>query len=300
MPPDGAASMTRRGGLVGRAAQALGEGPLHTLELARRVLGLEGHPGAASAAVFSLLGSDDRFRVDGEGRWSLAPGARALGRPLRDLSFAVVDVETTGGAYDNGHRITDIAVVEVRDGAVVDEWRTLVRPGRSIPPMITRLTGITNAMVRGAPDFEHVAPALQERLEGRVFVAHNMRFDWRWVSAELSAAGGDPPEGPRLCTIRLARALVPGLRRRNLDALTRHFGIPIHERHRAYGDALATARVLLRLLDEAAGRGIGDLQALDAHVRRNGRRKKRRSPQGELLGEAAAPREPPSPPEPEE
>jgi DNA polymerase-3 subunit epsilon len=274
---------------VHRSAEALRDGPLHTLELARSVLGLRGHAGAASAAVFSLLGTDARFEVDGEGNWSLAPGAEALGRPLPELAFAVVDVETTGGGYREGHRITEVAVVEVQGGTIVDEWETLVNPGRSIPRPVERITGISTGMVRSAPWFEHVAPELESRLRGRVFVAHNVGFDWRFVSSELAGAGADVPSMPRLCTVRLSRALVPGLRRRNLDALTRHFGIPVHARHRAYGDALATARVLLRLLDEATGRGIGDLQALRTHVDRRGRRGRKPAAQTELLGGKAAP-----------
>lgn len=271
-------------GLVHRAAEELRAGPVHTLELARTVLRIEGHPGAASAAVFALLGADDRFLVDEEGRWRLAASARALGRRLDDLGFAVVDVETTGGDHASGHRMTEIAVVEVHDGAVVDEWQTLVNPGRGIPRSVQRITGISNDAVRAAPFFEHVAPEVARRLEGRVFVAHNVRFDWGFVSGELAGSGTPVPSVPRLCTVRMARALVPGLRRRNLDALSRHFGIPIHERHRAYGDALATARVLIRMLDEATGRGIGDLRALKAHLRTSRKERRRaRARQGDLL-----------------
>lgn len=256
--------------LVRRAAELLREGPVHTLELAREVLGLEGHPGAASSAVFALLGGDERFRVDGEGRWSLGPGGAHLGRPLASLPFAVVDVETTGGPSRSGHRVIEIAVVEVRDGAVAADFRTLVNPGRGIPRMIQSMTGITPAMLAGAPEFQHVAPEVLRRLEGRVFVAHNARFDWRFVADELLRAGWEPPEMERLCTVRMARRLVPGLRRRNLDAVTRHFGIPVPGRHRAWGDAMATARVLVRLLDEAGLRGIHDLESLRRSLRRRG------------------------------
>jgi DNA polymerase-3 subunit epsilon len=238
--------------------------------------------------VFTLLGTDARFHVDSEGFWSIAAGAEALGRPLKDLSFAVVDVETTGGGPGNGHRITEVAAVEVRGGTIVDEWHTLVNPGRSIPRVVTTLTGISTGMVRDAPYFEHVAPEVRERLEGRVFVAHNVAFDWRFVSSELAEAGSDVPPVPRLCTVRLSKALVPRLRRRNLDALAGHFGIPVHDRHRAHGDALATARVLIRLLDEAAGRGIGDLHALQQHVASRRRRRRRDGAQTELLDGRAA------------
>jgi DNA polymerase III subunit epsilon len=258
---------------VRTAADLLASGSTHTLDLAREVLGLAGHAGAASAAVFQLLGTDPRFQVDGAGVWSIDLSVVPLGAPLSEVPFAVVDVETTGGASWSGHRITDISIVEVRGGQIVDEYETLVNPGRGVPPAIAALTGITTEMVAGAPYFDHVADEIERRITGRVFVAHNATFDWGFVSAELVRATGDAPDVPKLCTVRMCRRLVPQLRRRNLDVVTRHFGVEIHARHRAYGDALATARVLLRLLDEAAGRGIEDLATLQWYLKRRRQRK---------------------------
>ena len=143
--------------LIRRAVVRLGDGSTHTLELAGDVLGLAGHPGAASAAVFQLLGADPRFLVDGEGVWSLDPTLAPLGAPLSEVPFAVVDVETTGGRAWNGHRVVEIAIVEVRGGAIVDEYQTLVNPGQGIPSMIASLTGITSDMTDGAPYFDHIA-----------------------------------------------------------------------------------------------------------------------------------------------
>lgn len=264
----------RDASLVRSTAELLAEGPKHTLEVARAVLGLTGHDGAASAAVFQLLGTDPRFLVDSEGTWRLDASMAPYGAPLRDVRFAVVDVETTGRGPWAGSRMIEIAVVEVQGGAIVDEYETLLNPGQGIPGAITALTGITTDMVARAPWFEHVADEVHRRLEGRVFVAHNATFDWSFVSSELVAALGDAPSVPRLCTVRMARRLVSRLRHRNLDELSRWFGIEIHARHRAYGDALATARVLLRLLDEAAGRGIDDLSTLEWYLKR--RRQRRR------------------------
>ena len=252
---------------------------MHTVPLAHEALGLTGNPGAASAAVFTLLGPDSRFRVDGEGVWSMAgPGP---GTPLSELRYAVVDVETTGGPYLRGHRVTDIAIYEVRGGVVEEEYRSLVNPGRTIPPHIEVLTGISNGMVSSAPFFDHIAGDVLERLEGRIFVAHNMRCDWSFVSRQLAEAIGEIPDVERICTVQMARRLVPRLRRRNLDAVTRHFGIDVEDRHRAHGDALATARVLIRLLDEASRQGLSDLQALKTFLRRRGRRSRPR--QGQQL-----------------
>lgn len=260
--------------LVRTAADLLQAGPVHTLDLARDVLGLAGHAGASSAAVFQLLGMDPRFQVDKEGMWSLDPEVVPLGASLDTVRFAVVDVETTGGASWRGHRITDISIIEVLGGEIVGEYESLVNPGRGIPPMITALTGITTEMVRGAPYFDHIADEVSDRLRGRVFVAHNATFDWEFVTTELQRSMGDSLEVPRLCTVRMTRRLVPELRRRNLDVVTRHFGIDIHARHRAHGDALATARVLLRLLDEAKGRGIEDLATLQWYLERRRQRKR--------------------------
>ena len=252
---------------------------MHTVALAHEALGLTGNPGAASAAVFTLLGPDPRFQLDGEGVWSMAgPGP---GTPLSELHYAVVDVETTGGSYGRGHRLTDIAIYEVRGGVVEDEYRSLVNPGRTIPSHIEVLTGISNGMVSSAPFFDHIAADVLERLEGRIFVAHNARFDWGFVSRQLVEALGEVPDVERLCTVRMTRRLIPRLRRRNLDAVTRHFGIDVVDRHRAHGDALATARVLIRLLDEASRQGLSDLHALRSFLRK--RRRRSRPRQGQQL-----------------
>lgn len=259
--------------LVRTATELLAGGPAHTLDVAREVLGLSGHAGAASAAVFHLLGADPRFQVDGDGIWSLDPARVPLGARLDTVPFAVVDVETTGGAHWRGHRVVDISIVEVMGGEIVDEYQTLINPGRAVPPSITALTGITTEMILRAPYFEHVAEEIGSRLRGRVFVAHNVGFDWGFVAAELMRADVDAPDVPRVCTVRMCRRLVPALRRRNLDVVCRHFGVEVHARHRAHGDALATARVLLRLLDEAAGRGIDDVETLQWYLKRRRRRK---------------------------
>jgi len=194
--------------------------------------------------------------------WSLCGGAPRPGAPLRRLCYAVVDVETTGGRHEAGHRMTEVAVVEVRSGGVAEVFETLVHPGRSLPRSVVGLTGITDRMLAGAPTFDEIAEEVFRRIAGRVFVAHNAGFDWGWLRAQFGDALGDVPEVDRLCTISLARRLVPELRQRNLDALAEFFEIPVSRRHRAGGDALVTARVLLRLLDRAESLGIGDLRSL--------------------------------------
>ncbi len=250
--------------LIHRAASLLEREPHHTLDIAREVLSLSGNPGAASAAVFTLLGADPRFHVDATGQWSLEGPPPGL--LLSGLRYAVVDVETTGGPYQRGHRMTEIAIYEVQNGVVSDSYHTLLNPGRSISPAIVALTGINNDMVSRAPYFDQIATDVLERLEGRVFVAHNVGFDWGFVSRQLAESAGEVPGVESLCTVRMTRHLVPRLRRRNLDVVARHFKIEIENRHRAHGDALVTARILLRLLDEASRRGLADLHALTAFL----------------------------------
>jgi DNA polymerase-3 subunit epsilon len=180
--------------------------------------------------------------------------------------------------------MTEIAIYEVRCGVVEDEYRSLVNPGRSIPRHIAALTGINDRMVASAPFFDHIAADVLERLEGRIFVAHNVRFDWGWVSRQLAEALGEVPDVERLCTVQMARRLLPRLRRRNLDEVAGHYGIDVADRHRAHGDALATARILIRLLDEAGREGLADLDALRAFLRKRGRRSRPRQGQQLSLG----------------
>ncbi|TVP46250.1 MAG: hypothetical protein EA350_07480 [Gemmatimonadales bacterium] len=273
--PDPAPPPRAGGSLVERAVGALRAGPRSTDWIAREVLRLRGPSGAAARAVFTLLGSDLRFQVDASGVWRLDPALPPPGPALRTHSFAVVDVETTGGGYGKGHRITEIAVVPVEDGVVGEPFSTLVCPGRSIPWRIQSLTGITDEMVAHAPRFDEVAETLCGLLDGRVFTAHNVQFDWGFVEGHLLDARGEAPSGPRLCTVKMGRALVPGLGSYALDAITRHFSIDIQGRHRALGDALATARLLVHLLDAAEREGASDLEALDRLVRERGSRKNR-------------------------
>jgi DNA polymerase-3 subunit epsilon len=132
-------------------------------------------------------------------------------------------------------------------------------------------------MVRAAPRFPEVADAVSQHLADRVFVAHNATFDWRFVCSEMERARGVELRGERLCTVRLMRAVLPQLRRRNLDAVARYFGIEITERHRAGGDAIATAHAFCRLLVVAADDGIGTWSALTERLaRRTGRARRRR------------------------
>ena len=152
-----------------------------------------------------------------------------------EAPLAFVDVETTGGS-PGVHRIIDVAVVGMTGGTVDFEWQSLVNPGLRVPAGITALTGIDNDMLIGAPRFEDIAKELRARLEGRVFVAHNVRFDYGFIRREL-ARMETQWRSPSMCTVRLSRALYPDMPRHNLDAVMEHHGIVMENRHRAMPDA---------------------------------------------------------------
>src|SRR5258706_6061796 len=194
-------------------------------------------------------------------------------KPVFDAPLAIVDLETTG-AHPAWDRVTEIAVVEVQDGEVVSEWSTLVNPGTSIPPAIQALTGITNDMVADAPAFEDLASGLHERLEGRVFVAHNARFDYGFLRHEFERAGLRF-HARTLCTVKLSRRLYPGHARHSLDCLIERHGIHCSARHRALGDAQAVWPFLrIPTQDQGAervqdaARQLSKLPALPAHIER--------------------------------
>jgi DNA polymerase-3 subunit epsilon len=200
---------------------------------------------------------------------------------LHDLEYVVVDLETTGGSAWQGHRITEVAAVRMTgNGRIVDEFSTLVNPDRPIPPFITRLTRITPAMAAHAPLFADVADDVRRALAGAVFVAHNAPFDWRFLSTELAWVQGRPLQGRVICTVRLARRIVPEMSRRSLDALSDFFGVENPARHRAFGDARTTAIIFGRMLERLDELEIQSWAALETLLgRRAGRRKRLASPQ---------------------
>jgi len=242
--------------LARRALDLLRERPRDTGEIAWKVLGIRGGPPAlALRLVGELLRTAPAVHRDEDGLWRLEHSAASREVGFDEMRFAVVDVETTGGVAGRGGRIIEFASVRVEHRQIVEAFTSLVDPGADVSPWITRLTGIRNAMVRGAPSFSDIAGEVLRHLEGCVFVAHNVGYDWGFVREEMRRVGACPPEGPRLCTLQLTRRLLPGLDRRGLDAVASYYGIEIRERHRARGDAIATARILLRMLADAERKG---------------------------------------------
>jgi DNA polymerase-3 subunit epsilon len=257
--------------LADRALALLAAGPLEAMVLARDVMGLAAAPPAVAARLaVALLGADPRVRQLDDGRWALAGGAERS-PALAACTFAVVDVETTGMRASGDDRVTDIAVVLVQGDRVELAFDSLINPGCAISPQITALTGITNAMVADAPTFDMAADAILAALAGRVFVAHNVRFDWGFVNAELRRNRGLSLDGPRLCTVKMSRRLVQGLPSHALDHVTAHFNLDNGARHRASGDALVTAEILRRLLGMAMEQGATTLDDLEALLSRRTR-----------------------------
>ena len=150
-------------------------------------------------------------------------------------ALAFVDLETTGATATHD-RITEIGIVEVDDDGTVREWQQLVNPGTRIPPFIEQLTGITNDMVAAAPPFAEVADETLRRLRGRLFIAHNARFDYSFLKNEFKRLGIDF-RSTVTCTVKLSRALYPEHHRHNLDSLIERHGLRADARHRALADA---------------------------------------------------------------
>lgn len=185
-----------------------------------------------------------------------------LGVPLSEVTFCIVDVETTGGSAANG-AITEIGAVKLRGGECLGTFQTLVNPGQAIPPQIILLTGITEAMVGPAPRMHEVLPAFLEFLGDAVLVGHNVRYDLSFLQAELARAGQPGLTNRSVDTCAMARRLVrdevPNCK---LGTLAERFRLPHRPSHRALDDALATGDLLHLLLERAATWGVLGLEDL--------------------------------------
>lgn len=156
--------------------------------------------------------------------------------------YVVVDVETTGG-YREGNKIIEVAIVKTDGEKIIDTFDTLINPERNIPFTITRLTGISNAMVEDSPKFYEVAKKIVEFTEGCIFVAHNVFFDYNFFQREFSELGYTYKR-EKLCTVRLSRKAFPGLKSYSLKKLCNDIGVKLDQHHRAMADALATTDIL--------------------------------------------------------
>jgi DNA polymerase-3 subunit epsilon len=201
----------------------------------------------------SLFEQTEKTGSDGSIHWSLSTW-HSTQRFLDEIDFVVLDTETTG-LRPGSDRVIEIAGVRLHHGKATDAFQSLVNPGRRIPPFITKFTGITQDMVNDAPPAAAILPDFFQFIEGATLVGHNLGFDLNFLSHEAQLLGQTfPVEG--FDTVLLARRLLPSLKRFKLDTVAEYLKIPTANRHRAMGDARATAAIFLRLLEYAQTQGI--------------------------------------------
>ena len=213
--------------------------------------------GLAASLIGDLVRNDPRF--------SLAAGHLTINqdpvehRPLREVDFVVLDVEAIG-TKGLPARAIELGAYHVRSGKITDKFQSLIDPGVPLPRFIAALTGISDAMLKGAPKFGEIADAWLDFAGDAVLVAHNSKFDLALLNREIGRVfPGCRMRNAELCTVKLARRIMGNLDNHNLDALAEYFGLEIAERHRAASDALATAEVFLRLLDRLESQGVRTL-----------------------------------------
>lgn len=170
------------------------------------------------------------------------------------LKFAVVDLETTGGHKDL-NRIMEVGIVLMDGSDIVDSYHALVDPGHPITPFVRELTGISDEMVQGQPQFASIAEHVAELMDDRIFVAHNVQFDCKFMTTELKRCciKFNPP---RLCTVKLSRRVFPGQPSYSLHKLTESLGLPDFNHHRALDDTMAAAEILKLALAKVGEEGV--------------------------------------------
>lgn len=161
--------------------------------------------------------------------------------------YAIIDIETSGGNHATG-KITEIAIYKHDGKKIVDEFVTLVNPELKIDWYVKKLTGITDEMVAEAPKFFEVAKRIVNITRGCIFIAHNVDFDYNFIRAEFRSLGFEYKR-TKLCTVQLSRTLIPGKKSYSLGKLCKDLGLPLEDRHRASGDALATVKLFEMLLE---------------------------------------------------
>ena len=233
----------------------------------------------ATSSVRPMSSTQEAIGHSKAGRWESQRSFDELGRALRDLTFCVVDLETTGGSAQGGSMITEVGAVKVRDGEVLGEFQTLVNPHAPIPPFIAVLTGITDSMVATAPTIESVLPQFLEFAQGCVLVAHNAPFDVGFLKHFAAEQGRPWPLFEVVDTAKLARRVITRDDAPNckLSSLATLFHAETTPNHRALEDARATVDVLHGLIGRLGGLGVDtleELQTFSARVSSAQRRKR--------------------------
>jgi DNA polymerase-3 subunit epsilon len=211
----------------------------------------------AALLVGDLIRNDPRFRIEAAHLAIVDDDTELC--PLNEIDFVVLDVEAIV-ARAQPARIIELGAYRVRGCQIIDDFQTLINPEGSLPRFIATMTGISNEMLAAAPKFSEIVNMWLDFAGAAVLVAHNSNFDLPLLNQEIARVfPGSRMRNSELCTVNLARRLVLNSEGHNLDALADHFGIENPERHRAAGDALTTARILLRLLDQLEATGVRTL-----------------------------------------
>ncbi|HYT49798.1 MAG TPA: exonuclease domain-containing protein [Pyrinomonadaceae bacterium] len=228
-------------------------------QIADAIFRLRNAPEDLAAALTSdLIQNDPRFSI--EANHLTIKVEEIENRPLNEIDFVVVDVEAVSGR-SIPTRVIEIGACRVRGGQIAGEFEVLLNPDLPMPRFISALTGITDEMLSAAPRFADVAEEWLDFAGDSVLVAHNSDFDLTLLNQEVARVfPGCRMRNADVCTVKLARRIAPYLDNHHLDALAEHFGFEIKQRHRAAGDARATAHILLRLLDELEIHGVRTLQ----------------------------------------
>lgn len=217
----------------------------------------EPEPELARRLVGDLIDRDPRLGMTGDVVELVETGRDSM--RFDNGGFVVFDLETTG-AKAPPCRITEIGACRINGEAIVDEFHSLINPGMPIPEFITALTGISDEMVRGAPHFGDVAGRFLDFIGDSVLVAHNAYFDMSFLNHEIGLVfEGCRVWNPSLCTVQMARKLLPQIENHKLNTVASHYSIDLKNHHRAGDDARATAEIFLNLITELRSRGIDDL-----------------------------------------
>lgn len=214
----------------------------------------------AHGLISDLIERDPRLAMS-DGRVHLVENAFDH-RRLRDTSFVVFDLETTGASAPPC-RITEIGAYRIEKGRITDKFETLVNPQTPIPPFITDLTKISNEMVKDAPVFGEVAGSFLNFIDDSILIAHNAHFDMSFLNYEIGMAYPDyRMANPCLCTVQLSRKLLPDILNHKLKTVAAHYAISLENHHRAGDDARATAEIFVNLLSNLDELGVADLGSL--------------------------------------
>lgn len=233
--------------------------------LIRHVFGTGKSPAVWNSLFQTVVEQGPDLRRRGDGRWTVAGVGSSHNVLLGD--FVAVDVETTG-LKPVTHRVIEIGMARYREGQLADRYSQLVDPGRSLPQYITKLTGIRNGDLEGAPAFADVAADVEAFIGGDIIVGHNVDFDIRFLSAELKRAGRQTLVNDRLDTMSLSTALLRDIRRPSLDKIAKALGLAPRKLHRALEDAELTSHCALLLLEIARDQGISSVDELRTGVPR--------------------------------